>query len=131
REAAVLLPLCTIGGQPSVLFTVRSMSLSTHQGEISFPGGMRDPTDPSPEYTSLRETFEEIHIDPDRIAILGGTHAVPNVDGTIRVHPYIGVIDGGAPLDPGTLKYNRAELSKVFGLSVAELLDPDCRTMVP
>ena len=39
REAAILIPLCTVQGIPSILFTRRSATLSTHASQISFPGG--------------------------------------------------------------------------------------------
>ena len=42
REAAILVPLCTVQGIPSVLFTRRSAQLSTHASQISFPGGYYD-----------------------------------------------------------------------------------------
>ncbi|CAG8445239.1 4964_t:CDS:2 [Diversispora eburnea] len=63
-------PLCIANGKPSVLFTIRSQNLKTHKGEVSFPGGKKDPTDQSLEITALRETFEEIRILPKDIDIL-------------------------------------------------------------
>src|SRR5215831_1000836 len=60
REAGVLAPLFALGGRPHLLFTVRSQQLTKHRGEISFPGGARDPDDTSTEHTALREAEEEL-----------------------------------------------------------------------
>ncbi|KAJ1654158.1 hypothetical protein IWQ61_005867 [Dispira simplex] len=124
REAAVLLPLCQVNNCPAVLFTVRSMNLSSHQGEVSFPGGMMDPTDPTYQVTCLRETQEEIGIISDRIEVVGRLPPVPNKDWTIRVHPFVGIIDHGAPLDLSLLNFNKDESSTLFTMSLAQLTDP-------
>ncbi|KAJ1967954.1 hypothetical protein IWQ62_001538 [Dispira parvispora] len=124
REAAVLLPLCQVNNRPAVLFTVRSMNLSSHQGEVSFPGGMMDPIDSTYQATCLRETREEIGITSDRIEIVGRLPPVPNKDWTIRVHPFVGIIDHGAPLDLSLLNFNKDESSTLFAMSLAQLTDP-------
>ena len=61
-RAAVLLPLYDTGGEPHVLFTVRSELVEHHKGQISFPGGGADASDPDLVYTARRETFEEIGV---------------------------------------------------------------------
>ncbi|OBZ86100.1 Nudix hydrolase 3 [Choanephora cucurbitarum] len=123
KEAAVLVPLCIDQGKPSVLFTVRNMNMRTHRGEISFPGGKTDDTDPSTEYTALRETHEEIGIQPKSIDILGRYSALPNKTGSLRVHPYVGFIKDQVDLN----KFNRDEVSSVFTLPVDYLIRPDIR----
>jgi nudix motif 8 len=42
KQAAVLLPLCNINGEMSILFTVRSPALRSHAGQVSFPGKRDD-----------------------------------------------------------------------------------------
>src|SRR5258706_13810934 len=64
RAAAVLAPLYVRDGLPRLLFTQRSQDLSTHRGEISFPGGSPDAPDGSLGQTALRETREELGRDP-------------------------------------------------------------------
>ncbi|KAI8980392.1 hypothetical protein BDB01DRAFT_843766 [Pilobolus umbonatus] len=120
KEAAVLMPLCTIDGKPSVLFTVRNMNMRSHQGEIS----QVDPEDPSLEYTALREMSEEVGIDPSSIDILGCYSTLPNKTGSLRVHPYVGYIK-----DPhiDMSKYNPDEVSSVFTLPLEYLIRPDIR----
>jgi nudix motif 8 len=80
REAAILVPLCTVHGLPSILFTRRSSKLSTHASEISFPGGNYDEAlDSSGGWTNklintaLREMKEELMYDIDHIGL--DTHA--------------------------------------------------------
>lgn len=58
-EAAVLLPI-TRSEAPELVLTLRAKGLSTHGGEVAFPGGRRDPEDPDLVFTALREAEEEI-----------------------------------------------------------------------
>ncbi|RKP26241.1 NUDIX hydrolase domain-like protein, partial [Syncephalis pseudoplumigaleata] len=124
RDAAVLVPLCTVDGQPSVLFTLRSAELNSHRGEISFPGGKRDPTDHSLTDTALRETREEIGLTAEQIEILGMHHTLPNKTFTLRVHPFVGCIRqpfGAASAPVSALRFARAEVAAVFAVPFREL----------
>ncbi|KAI9296239.1 hypothetical protein K502DRAFT_302585 [Neoconidiobolus thromboides FSU 785] len=91
-EASVLMLLCSVDKVPSVLFTVRTKNLSSHPGEISFPGGKRDESDDTLLATCLRETYEEIGIPSDLIHILGQYSPLPNWKGNLKVYPYVGII---------------------------------------
>ena len=71
QPAAVLVPLGWQDGDPRIILTKRSMSVETHKGEISFPGGHTEPEDDGPEETALREAEEEIGLDPGQVEILG------------------------------------------------------------
>ncbi|KAI1315144.1 nudix (nucleoside diphosphate linked moiety X)-type motif 8 [Mortierella claussenii] len=126
REAAVLMPLCIVKGVPSVLFTIRSTKLRNHQGECSFPGGKRDPADESCLATALREMEEEIFISPEDVEVLGEYTPMPNKNCTMRVQPYIGFIK--RPInDISEIQFNPDEVSKVFAMSIEELLNPERR----
>ncbi|CAH0725526.1 unnamed protein product, partial [Brenthis ino] len=74
--AAVLVPLCQVNNIPSLLYTVRSMQLKSHSGQISFPGGKTD-KDETPIDTALRETYEEIGLSREKIEVWGCTQALP------------------------------------------------------
>ena len=65
-DAAVLVPI-VLREQPTVLLTVRSARLSTHSGQVAFPGGKRDPQDVSAEATALREAHEEVGLAPGNV----------------------------------------------------------------
>ncbi len=69
-EAAVLVPI-TRSDEPEVVLTLRASGLSTHGGEVAFPGGRRDPEDPDLVRTALREAEEEIGLPPGLVEIVG------------------------------------------------------------
>ena len=90
RLAAVLAPLVE---EPvaSLVFTVRSSDLSRHAGEISFPGGLQDPGETLSE-TALRESFEEIGLDPGTTDVLGALPPVHTTVSGILVVPFVGML---------------------------------------
>ncbi len=120
RAAAVLAPLYARDGQPHLLFTRRSANLNVHKGEISFPGGSRDLTDGSLEYTALRETYEELGIAPAHVEVIG---ALPPVFATVSnffVTPFVGWLgEGLRPLQP-----NPHEVEEVIEAPLLALADP-------
>src|SRR5512134_3862906 len=91
RLAGVLLPLID-GTEPSLVFTKRSEDLSRHRGEISFPGGLGHDEDDSVERTALRETQEEVGIDPDAIEVLGALEPVHTFVTGILIVPFVGLL---------------------------------------
>ncbi|MBN8920618.1 MAG: NUDIX domain-containing protein, partial [Rhizobiales bacterium] len=70
RPAAVLIPVVD-RPEPTVLLTLRTDSLSSHAGQIAFPGGRIDPEDTSPLAAALREAEEEIGLDRAYVEPLG------------------------------------------------------------
>ncbi len=70
-EAGILVPIIIKNDTPYVLLTVRSMSLTNHPGQVSFPGGKRDKDDVDIVATALRETQEEIGMSSEHLKILG------------------------------------------------------------
>ncbi|XP_015363413.1 PREDICTED: nucleoside diphosphate-linked moiety X motif 8 [Diuraphis noxia] len=61
RQAAVLIPLCIVKDEISLLYTLRTNNLKRNSGQVSFPGGMRE-TDEQLQDTALRESCEELGI---------------------------------------------------------------------
>ncbi|KDR80571.1 hypothetical protein GALMADRAFT_240887 [Galerina marginata CBS 339.88] len=93
RNAAVLIPFCNVGGEPGILLEVRAKTLRSHSGEISFPGGRVDETDQSLLCGALRETHEELGIDPRRVEVLGEVGPPEmNLRGDLRVWPFVGFV---------------------------------------
>jgi nudix motif 8 len=121
KEAGVLLPLCTVAGKPSILFTVRSSNLREHKGEVSFPGGMRDEHDVNIIQTALRETMEEIFVEPRNVQVLGPFVSLPNRSMSTKVTAIVGYL--GA-IDPLAMKYNHSEVSQIFTVDLETLLKP-------
>ena len=69
-EAAVLVPII-MRARPTVLLTQRTAHLSTHSGQVAFPGGKRDDTDADPADTALREAHEEIGLERALAEVIG------------------------------------------------------------
>lgn len=115
RAAAVLALLV---GEPvrSLVFTERSLSLSRHPGEVSFPGGLVDPDDASLAATALRETHEEIGIEPGAVHLLGALPSVHTFVSGILVTPFVGAIEVLPPLQVA-----RDEIERVVTIPVAQL----------
>lgn len=116
RESAVLVPLLLREGVPHALFTKRPVTLRQHAGQISFPGGGRDPADETPLHTALRETDEELGLPPDRVTVLGILDEIPTIT-EYRITPFVGVIPHDFPLRP-----NVDEIDLVLEVPVPHLL---------
>ena len=120
RIAAVLALLYPRDGVPYLLFTRRSSQLKSHRGEISFPGGSRDPGDTSLAATALREAWEEIMLPPDRVEILGALPPHFTVVSNFLVTPVIGWLPDGLP----ALSPNPAEVDEIIEAPFEALSDP-------
>jgi len=119
RRAAVLAPLYARDGLPHLLFTRRAATLSKHSGEISFPGGSRDSADGSLAQTALRETHEELGLDPAQVTLLGALPPAYTVVSNFLVTPYIGWLGEGLP----TLRPQVAEVAEVIEAPLSALDD--------
>jgi len=96
RDAGVLAPLY-IGadGELRAVFTRRREDLRRHAGEISFPGGRRDPDDPDLGFTALREAHEEIGLPPGGVELLGALQPTPTFVSGYAIYPFVGLIEPG------------------------------------
>jgi len=111
-EAGILVPVTRDTAQPKIILTRRAEHLNTHKGQVAFPGGKRDETDPSLSFTALRECHEEIGVPPDQVELLGALSQVISLHG-IRVSPFVGLIDDTYPLVA-----NPDELDSIFKVPV-------------
>ena len=90
-DAAVLVPLYGWPERPGLVFTERRHDLRRHAGEISFPGGRRDPGE-SFLRTALREAKEEIGLDPGAVEVVGALPPIGTFVTNYKVHPIVGLI---------------------------------------
>lgn len=118
KPASVLVPIVARDPELTVLFTRRTAHLRNHSGQVSFPGGRVEALDESPESTALRETREEIGLDPARVELLGQLAEYHTGTG-FRVLPVIGVVS-----PPFELNLDRHEVEEVFEVPLSFLLDP-------
>jgi 8-oxo-dGTP pyrophosphatase MutT (NUDIX family) len=90
RQAAVLIPLFARGGEPWVVLTKRTETVSTHKGQISFPGGGHDDADADLWGTALRETQEELGVDVSQVRRLGVLDDYPTFASGFLVTAFVG-----------------------------------------
>jgi 8-oxo-dGTP pyrophosphatase MutT (NUDIX family) len=94
--AAVLVPLFLAADEePHAVFTKRGTGLRRHAGEISFPGGRRDPGDADLSDTALREAEEEIGLARAEVRLLGQLEPTPTWVTNYVIHPFVGLIPPG------------------------------------
>ena len=127
RPAAVLILLYDKSGEPHVLLNKRSQLVEHHKGEISFPGGGRDPEDADFLATALRETHEEMGVEPGDVSVIGELDdVVTRTDFCVRV--YVGTIPYPYPFKP--LPREVAEVLEVPMSSLMDRLQPQGRDAI-
>jgi 8-oxo-dGTP pyrophosphatase MutT (NUDIX family) len=117
RPAAVLLGLRE-GAEPRLVLTVRTAHLQAHGGQVAFPGGGRDPGDADAIATALRESEEEIGLDPAAVTPLGFLDCFETISG-FCITPVVARIAERALLVPAP-----DEVAEVFEVPLAFLLEP-------
>jgi len=115
-EAAVLVPIIR-GESPELVLTLRASGLSTHGGEVAFPGGRRDPEDSDLMATALREAEEEIGLAPGLVEVVGPLSEQVSRH-RIKVTPYVALIPDFVEYRP-----NDAEIAAVFTVPLRFFLE--------
>ncbi|MCY1405309.1 putative Nudix hydrolase NudL [compost metagenome] len=106
-EAAVLLPITC---NEELVLTLRATGLSTHSGEVAFPGGRRDPDDRDLIQTALREAEEEIALPSGLVDVITPLSTLVSRHG-IKVTPFVGFVPDSVPYKP-----NDGEIAAVFSV---------------
>lgn len=119
REAAVLVPILRRPEGYTVLLTRRADTLRNHKGQVSFPGGKRDPEDASLTVCALREAEEEVGLPPGNAEIIGYLDDYPTTT-RYRVTPVVALVT-----PPENFAFDAAEVAEVFEVPLAVLLDPN------
>lgn len=115
--AAVLVPI-VLRERPTVLLTERTAHLSTHSGQVAFPGGRSDPEDGDAAATALREAQEEVGLESARVEVLGSLSTYITGSAFV-VTPVVALVRPGFTLQP-----NPHEVADVFEVPLDFLLNP-------
>lgn len=121
--AAVLAPIFQKNGSLHVLLTQRSEMVEHHRGEISFPGGKLDPTDPDLRSCALRETHEELGIPPHDVKVIEELDDFYTVATKFHVVPFVGVIPY-----PYKLRLSSREIAAIVDPPLEIFFDPSRRS---
>jgi 8-oxo-dGTP pyrophosphatase MutT (NUDIX family) len=117
-NAGVLAVLFEEEDEVRLILTRRSSSLRTHRGEVSFPGGRLNEGE-EPAAAALRETYEEIALDPDLVSVVGWMHPVLSMVSASLVMPVVATV----PARPH-LVASPHEVERVFDVALSELAEP-------
>jgi len=115
--AAVLIPI-VMREQPSVLLTLRTAHLSTHSGQIAFPGGKVDFSDVDELATAVREAHEETGLDSTTVEVLGKL-PIYLTGSVFHVTPVVALVHPAHTLNP-----NPEEVADIFEVPLAFLMNP-------
>ncbi|ETW98573.1 MAG: hypothetical protein ETSY1_18260 [Candidatus Entotheonella factor] len=99
KLAGVLAPLYVHEGEYRMVFTKRSDRMLHHRGQISFPGGGHESADGSLLDTALRESDEEIGLNPDHVTVLGQLDDLLTTGSNYLIRPYVGLIPYPYPFE--------------------------------
>ncbi len=129
RDSAVLAPFVVRGADARLLFTLRPAHFRRHAGQVSFPGGVRDPEDPTTLHTALRELEEELGVPERAVQVLGMLDEIPTTS-EFRVVPYVGLLDPSVELRP-----DAGEIAELLEVPVSDSAcaraPPDRETLLP
>ncbi|MBO6827320.1 MAG: CoA pyrophosphatase [Sneathiella sp.] len=117
KPAAVLVPIVLRNEEPSVILTRRASHLKKHAGQISFPGGRAEDEDGSVIQTALRESEEEIGLDPSLVEAVGTLSTYVTVT-HYSVVPVVGFVEPDFNLTP-----EEGEVAEIFEVPLQFLLD--------
>jgi len=118
RPASVLVPIVARNEGLTVLLTRRTERLRHHSGQVAFPGGREEAHDASPEATALRETREEIGLDPVHVELVGRLEEYRTGTG-FRITPVVGILR-----PPFELLADAGEVDEIFEVPLSFLFDP-------
>lgn len=118
RKSAVMILLYPSGQGLDFVLIKRQIYDGPHSGQVSLPGGKVDESDTSIEGTALRETYEEVGVEPNQITILGKLTELFIPVSNLLVQPFVGIVAQKPQFSP-----NLQEVEYIVEVDVAHLLD--------
>ncbi|MCB9382861.1 MAG: CoA pyrophosphatase [Acidimicrobiaceae bacterium] len=106
KPSAVLAVLADGPHGAEVLLTRRSMDMTNHRGEVSFPGGRLDPGE-TYEQAALREAHEEVGLDPADVTVVGRLHPLGTWVSKSWIVPVVARVPEPLPLQGRTMEVDR------------------------
>lgn len=116
-QASVLVGV-VMRGKPTLILTERTTHLSTHSGQVAFPGGKRDPTDRDAAHTALREAQEEVGLDPAHVEVIG-TMPTYTTGTRFIITPVVALVEPSHRITP-----NPHEVADAFEVPLEFLMNP-------
>ena len=113
----MLAPVIERDGDAHLLFTKRAEHLGEHPGQMSFPGGGREPVDRTLTDTALREANEEVGMRPDEVDVVGRIDDT-RTSSSYAVRPFVGVAPDRVYVP------DESEVAEVAVLPIAALTNP-------
>jgi len=125
KDAAVIVLLFLRDDVPHILYMRRTEAEGLrHSGQISFPGGRAEESDADLKATALRETSEEVGVDPDAVRVIGSLTSLYIPVSNFMVHPFVGWLDEEPEFTPEPL-----EVAEIIVAPLRHLQDPANRVV--
>ena len=125
-RAAVLIPICSVAGEPHLVFIRRSDDAPVHGGDIAFPGGQyHRERDDSLLATALREAEEEIGLRAADVQVVRVLPEIRTLTSNFLITPFVGRVAGGYRFNP-----DPREVAAVLTIPVARLNSPAAHRVV-
>lgn len=126
RQSAVMMLFYPKGGNATLVLTKRNTYEGVHSAQISFPGGKAELTDQDLAYTALRETQEEVGIDPKLIHVVMPFTQIYIPPSNFLVAPFLGLLKETPVFEP-----DPAEVAEIIELPLSLLLDDSIMSTGP
>jgi 8-oxo-dGTP pyrophosphatase MutT (NUDIX family) len=119
RASAVLVPIFDGPSGPEVVLTRRSQVLTSHKGEVSFPGGRVDAGETFIQ-AAIREAYEEINLEPSHVQVIGEMNPLSTYVSNSHIVPVLAYLE-----TPPSMTAVNAEVDRVFSVALTELVRDD------
>ena len=121
KLAGVMVLLTHRDGEYWIILNRRTMTVKHHKGEILFHRGSKDVTDSELLFTALRETQEEMGINPEEVEVLGKIDVTPTQTGFL-ICPFVGIID-----HPYKFSLSKSEVESILEIPLSGLFSTNYR----